>query len=164
VKDDGGVVDADETAIADRHAVGIAAEIAIDVLDAKEGPFCVDDPALFVEPGASPSCSAIGAFISEQAADAQALQAGEELAAEERAEHVDGEEKVLGRSHPARAGGVDRSVIALWLGHEAMETTQIYLHADIRLKENALARTTSSGVGPPRYRPKDDVLAFLECL
>ncbi len=58
--------------------------------------------------------------------------------------------------------GVDRSVIALWLGHESMETTQIYLHADMRLKEQAMARTTDSRAAPPRYRPKDEVLAFLE--
>ncbi len=60
--------------------------------------------------------------------------------------------------------GVDRSVIALWLGHESMETTQIYLHADMRLKEQAMARTTASSASPTRYRPKDDVLAFLEGL
>ncbi len=60
--------------------------------------------------------------------------------------------------------GVDRSVIALWLGHESMETTQIYLHADMRLKEQALARTTNSRAAPTKYRPKDDLLAFLEGL
>jgi site-specific recombinase XerD len=60
--------------------------------------------------------------------------------------------------------GVDRSVIALWLGHESMETTQIYLHADMRMKEQALARTTNSRAAPTRFRPKDDVLAFLEGL
>jgi integrase/recombinase XerD len=60
--------------------------------------------------------------------------------------------------------GVDRSVIALWLGHESMETTQIYLHADMRLKEQALARTTGSHQKVPRYRPRDNLLAFLEGL
>jgi site-specific recombinase XerD len=58
--------------------------------------------------------------------------------------------------------GVDRTVIALWLGHESIETTQIYLHADLRLKEKALAHTTSSGLAPGRYRPDDKLLAFLE--
>lgn len=60
--------------------------------------------------------------------------------------------------------GVDRSVIALWLGHESMETTQVYLHADLHLKEKALARTASSGQVPGRYRPDDPLLGFLEGL
>jgi len=60
--------------------------------------------------------------------------------------------------------GVDRSVIALWLGHESVETTQIYLHADMRLKEQALSRTQPLGVRPGRYRPNDKLLAFLESL
>lgn len=60
--------------------------------------------------------------------------------------------------------GVDRSVIALWLGHESIETTQIYLHADMRLKEQALARTSPLGVKPGRYRPDDHLLAFLDSL
>jgi integrase/recombinase XerD len=60
--------------------------------------------------------------------------------------------------------GVDRSVIALWLGHESVETTQIYLHADMRLKEKALSRTQPSKVRPGRYRPNDKLLAFLESL
>jgi integrase/recombinase XerD len=60
--------------------------------------------------------------------------------------------------------GVDRSVIALWLGHESIETTQIYLHADLRLKQKALGRTTPSGRPLGRYRPGDVLLSFLEGL
>jgi len=60
--------------------------------------------------------------------------------------------------------GVDRSVIALWLGHESPETTQMYLHADMRLKEQALARTKPFSVPSGRYRPTDKLLAFLESL
>jgi integrase/recombinase XerD len=60
--------------------------------------------------------------------------------------------------------GVDRSVIALWLGHESVETTQMYLHADMRLKEKALARTAPLGIKQARYRPGDKLLAFLESL
>jgi integrase/recombinase XerD len=60
--------------------------------------------------------------------------------------------------------GVDRSVIALWLGHESVETTQMYLHADMRLKEQALSRTQPTKVRPGRYRPNDKLLAFLESL
>jgi integrase len=60
--------------------------------------------------------------------------------------------------------GVDRSVIALWLGHESIETTQMYLHADIRMKERALARTDPFATKVGRFRPTDDLLAFLEGL
>ena len=60
--------------------------------------------------------------------------------------------------------GVDLSVIALWLGHEQAETTRIYLHADLTLKERALARTTPPEAGTGRYQPPDQLLAFLESL
>jgi site-specific recombinase XerD len=60
--------------------------------------------------------------------------------------------------------GVDRSVIALWLGHESIETTEVYLHASMAMKEKALARTTSSKTPSGRYRPNDHLMAFLKSL
>jgi site-specific recombinase XerD len=63
-----------------------------------------------------------------------------------------------------RAAGADISVIALWLGHEGIETVQIYLHADLATKERALARVTPPNTKPGRYRPADTLLAFLEGL
>ena len=60
--------------------------------------------------------------------------------------------------------GVDIAVIALWLGHEKTETTQIYLHADMTIKQRALDRTTPPGTTPGRYQPSDSVLAFLDSL
>ncbi len=63
-----------------------------------------------------------------------------------------------------RERGVDLSVIALWLGHESVETTQMYLHADVRLKEQALARTVPIGGKIRRFKPREDVLAYLESL
>ena len=60
--------------------------------------------------------------------------------------------------------GVDRSVIALWLGHESAETTQMYLHADMRLKEQALLRVAPIGVKLCRYQPDNQLLVFLESL
>jgi len=57
-------------------------------------------------------------------------------------------------------------VIALWLGHESIETTQIYLDADLALKEKALAKTTpmAKSKASGRYRPDDKLLAFLKSL
>ena len=60
--------------------------------------------------------------------------------------------------------GVDRSVIALWLGHESLETTQIYIQANLAMKEKALAKTTPANVKPGRYQPDDQLLAFLKSL
>jgi integrase/recombinase XerD len=60
--------------------------------------------------------------------------------------------------------GVDRAVIALWLGHESVETTQMYLDADLAMKERALARITPLRVQPLRFRPRDSLLVFLERL
>lgn len=60
--------------------------------------------------------------------------------------------------------GVDRAVIALWLGHESVETTQIYLHADLSMKERAIALTAPPRAKISRYRAPDSLLAFLEAL
>ncbi|MGO8940840.1 MAG: tyrosine-type recombinase/integrase [Mycobacterium sp.] len=60
--------------------------------------------------------------------------------------------------------GVDTSVIALWLGHQSPVTTHIYLHADMTVKERALARVTGPNSTPGRYRPADDLINFLENL
>lgn len=62
------------------------------------------------------------------------------------------------------AAGVDSTVIALWLGHESVATTQIYIHADLALKEQALARTTPLHTTAGRFRPSDTVMAFLDSL
>jgi integrase/recombinase XerD len=63
-----------------------------------------------------------------------------------------------------RARDVDIATIALWLGHETTQTTHIYEHADPALKERAIARTAPLGAKPGRYRPPDELLAFLEGL
>lgn len=60
--------------------------------------------------------------------------------------------------------GVDRAVIALWLGHESVETTQIYLDADLALKEQILTKTKPIHGKPCRYQPDDELLTFLKSL
>ena len=62
------------------------------------------------------------------------------------------------------SAGVDTTVIALWMGHENVPTTQIYIHADLALKERAIARTAPQDTPPGRYQPPDAVLAFLDGL
>lgn len=59
---------------------------------------------------------------------------------------------------------VDTATIALWLGHETLDSTNKYLHADMELKRRALDRTTPTNAKPGRYRPPDRLLAFLESL
>lgn len=60
--------------------------------------------------------------------------------------------------------GMDRGVIALWLGHESVETTQIYLDANLAMKEQALAKTAPPEGKPGRFRPDDRLMAFLKGL
>jgi integrase/recombinase XerD len=60
--------------------------------------------------------------------------------------------------------GVDCAVIALWLGHESMDTTQLYLYASLELKQQALDKTTPVNGRPGRYQPDDELFAFLKGL
>jgi integrase/recombinase XerD len=60
--------------------------------------------------------------------------------------------------------GIGTTTIALWLGHEQERTTRVYLHADLCLKQRLLDRTTSPNGHPGRYRPRDNVLKFLDDL
>jgi integrase/recombinase XerD len=60
--------------------------------------------------------------------------------------------------------GVDRAIIALWLGHESVETTQIYLDANLTLKEEILARTISPEGKLVRFMPDDELMTFLNHL
>ncbi|MGH9185575.1 MAG: hypothetical protein ACRD0U_07155, partial [Acidimicrobiales bacterium] len=53
---------------------------------------------------------------------------------------------------------------ALWLGHADMRSTDAYIHADLSIKERALALTTPASIKPGRYKPPDPILAFLERL
>jgi len=61
-------------------------------------------------------------------------------------------------------GGVDKTLIALWLGHESAETTQIYLDANLRMKEEALSKVAPIKTKAGRYQPDDHLLAFLKSL
>ena len=70
----------------------------------------------------------------------------------------------VGRSPPSRRGLIRSRVIALWLGHESVETTQIYLEATLAMKENALAKTTPLNGRAARYQPGDQLLGFLNSL
>ena len=60
--------------------------------------------------------------------------------------------------------GIDRSVIALWLGHESVETTQMYLHADLQPEGTGPRQDYAVGLQPGRFRADDELLAFLEGL
>ena len=60
--------------------------------------------------------------------------------------------------------GVDRAIIALWLGHESVETTQMYVEATLAMKEKALAKTSPPNSRPRLYRPDDQLLHFLNGL
>ena len=60
--------------------------------------------------------------------------------------------------------GLDHAMIAIWLGHESVETTQIYLDANLALKEEVLAKSAPLNVPAGRYRPDDELMRFLQTL
>lgn len=63
-----------------------------------------------------------------------------------------------------RAEKVDLLTIALWLGHESTASTEIYMHADNKLKQETIDRIAPTGTPPGRYQPPDRILAFLDRL
>lgn len=117
-----------------------------------------DDPLFPSRRGGPLSSDAVGWLTAKYAKAAS--DAGSSIASKHVTPHV--------LRHTAAMNllqsGVDVSVIALWLGHEHIQTTQIYLHADLALKERALARTAPANTVAGRYRPGDALLAFLEAL
>jgi site-specific recombinase XerD len=117
-----------------------------------------DDPLFPTRTGRTLSRDAIEHRIAKHAAAATA--ACPTLAAKKITPHVLRHTTAMRLLH----AGIDTAVIALWLGHEQIETTQIYLHADLALKERALAKTTPPNTKPGRYQPPDTTLAFLEAL
>jgi integrase/recombinase XerD len=114
-----------------------------------------DDPLFPTSRGTPLSRDAIGALVARHAR--VAATSSPTLAGKRVTPHVLRHSCAMALLH----GGVDRSVLALWLGHEQVETTQIYIHADMTLKQRALDRTTPQHVPPGRYRPPDRLLAFL---
>jgi integrase/recombinase XerD len=117
-----------------------------------------DDPLFPTSSGRALSRDAVALRIAKHAAAASAT--CPTLAGKTVTPHVLRHTAGMNLLH----AGVDTSVIALWFGHESTEATQIYLHADMAIKERALARVTPIGVKPGRYRPADALLAFLEGL
>jgi len=117
-----------------------------------------EDPLFPTRTGRTLSRDAIEHRLAKHAAAATA--ACPTLAAKRITPHVLRHTAAMRLLH----AGIDTAVIALWLGHEQIETTQIYLHADMALKEQALARTTPPNTKPGRYQPPDTTLAFLEAL
>jgi integrase/recombinase XerD len=117
-----------------------------------------DDPVFPTRRGIRLSRDAVGRLVAKHAATA--AQRCPSLRAKHTTPHV------LRHSCAMELlrSGIDTAVIALWLGHQRVETTQIYVHADLSIKERALARTAPPHTKPGRYRPSDPMLAFLDSL
>jgi len=117
------------------------------------------DPLFPTRRGTPLSRDAVGRLVAKHAATAQV--ACPSLRHKQVTPHTLRHSTAMALLH----AGVDISVIALWLGHESTQTTQTYLHADMTIKERALARTTPPSAGAPgRYKAPDTLLAFLDNL
>jgi site-specific recombinase XerD len=124
----------------------------------KERQGAPQDPLFPTRTGTPLTRDAVGALVQKYAD--KAAQSQPSLASKRVTPHVLRHSCAMSLLHR----GVDRSVIALWLGHEQLDTVSIYTHADMTMKERALARTTPLHVKPGRYRPRDRLLAFLDSL
>jgi integrase/recombinase XerD len=117
-----------------------------------------EDPLFPTRRGTPLSRDAVGALVTKHAATAA------KTCASLREKNVTPHVLRHSCAMALQRAGVDRSVLALWLGHEQVETTDIYVHADLSIKERALDRTRPVNVGAGRYQPTDRLLAFLNDL
>jgi site-specific recombinase XerD len=115
-------------------------------------------PLLCTRSGTPMSADAVARLTSKYAA--LAATASPALATKKITPHTMRHTAAMNLLH----AGVDITVIALWLGHENPATTRIYLHADMKLKEDAIARTAPPGTEATRYKAPDTLLAFLDQL
>jgi len=117
-----------------------------------------DDPVFATRQGRPLSRDAVAKLVAKHATRAAAHCPS--LAAKNITPHTLRHSAAMALLH----AGVDTSVIALWLGHEDPSSTHAYLHADMTIKEKALARVTPPNTSPGRYRAPDTLLAFLDNL
>lgn len=118
-----------------------------------------EDPLFPTRRGSQLTRSAVGCLVAKHANTA------EQHCPSLRAKHLTPHTLRHSCAMELLRSGVDAAVIALWLGHEQVETTtRIYIHADLAIKERALARTRPAHTRPGRYRPPDRLLAFLDSL
>ena len=124
----------------------------------KERQGAAEDPLFPTRAGTPLTRDAVRAVVEKHAATAAQHQPS--LAAKKTTPHVLRHSCAMA----LLCRGVDRTVIATWLGHEQIDTVSIYTHADMTIKERALACTKPQHVKPGRYRPRDRLLAFLDNL
>lgn len=117
-----------------------------------------DGPVFASRSGGHLSTDAVKDLLDKHVA--QATKISPSLASKKVTPHTLRHSAAMGLLH----SGVDIATIALWLGHANPQATQIYLHADMALKERALARTATDAPGRRRYQPSDSLLAYLESL